>query len=110
MSGALAERERWRAAPKSGRSGRHGRIELFNELGELLEHACVIVVGMLADAVDQLAIAVGRLSAVATRLVHHSAAIPTRRPLLGSRPALPARPPHRSRASARRPTDPPQMR
>jgi hypothetical protein len=49
MSGALAERERWRVAPKSGRSSRHGRIELFNELGELLEHACIIVVGMLAD-------------------------------------------------------------
>ncbi len=64
-------------APKSGRSGRRGRIEPFNELGELLEHACIIVVGMLADEVDHLAIAAGRLSAVAARLVHHSEAVPT---------------------------------
>ena len=63
-------------APKSGRSGRRGRIEPFNEVGELLDHAGVIVVGMLADEVDHLAIAVGRLSAVAARLVHHSEAVP----------------------------------
>jgi uncharacterized protein with PhoU and TrkA domain len=31
---------------------------------------------MLADEVDHLAIAVGRLSAVAARLVHHSEAVP----------------------------------
>jgi len=40
--------------------------------GSLLE----LVVGMLADEVDHLAIAVGRLSAVAARLVHHSEAVP----------------------------------
>src|SRR5260370_30250674 len=102
MSGALAERERWGAAPKSGRSGRHGRIELFNELGELLEHACIIVVGMLADDVDHLAIAVGRLSAVAARLVHHSEAVPARRARRGSGPAGRVRPPRPRRAWARR--------
>jgi hypothetical protein len=57
------------------RSGGHWRIEPVDELGELLEHA-IVVVGMLTDEVDHLAIAVGRLSAVAPRLVHDSEVVP----------------------------------
>ena len=58
------------------RSRRRGRIELVDELGELLGHGGIVVVGMLADEVDHLAIAVGGLSAVTARLVHHSEAVP----------------------------------
>jgi hypothetical protein len=60
----------------AGRSGRDRRIESADELGELPDHAGIVAVGMLADEVDHLAIAVGRLSAVAARLVHHSEAVP----------------------------------
>ncbi len=70
MAVALVERERL------GRSGRHWRIEPFNELGELFDDGGVVVVGMLADEFDHLAIAVGRLSVVAAHLVHHSEPIP----------------------------------
>jgi hypothetical protein len=45
-----------------GRSGHRGRIELIDELGELFGDGGVVVVGMLADEVDHLAIAVGRLA------------------------------------------------
>jgi uncharacterized protein with PhoU and TrkA domain len=60
----------------AGRSGRDWRIESFDQLGELFDHAGIVIVGMLADEVDHLAIAVGRLSAVAARLVDHSEAVP----------------------------------
>ena len=70
MAVALVERERL------GRSGRRWRIEPFNELGELFDDGGVVVVGMLADEFDHLAIAVGRLSVVAAHLVHHSEPIP----------------------------------
>jgi hypothetical protein len=45
------------------------RWELVDEPGELFSESGVVVVGMLADGVDHLAIAIGRLSAVAARLV-----------------------------------------
>jgi hypothetical protein len=51
-------------------------IEPFNELGELLDYAGVIAVGTFADEVDDFAIAAGRLSAVAARLVHHAEPVP----------------------------------
>ena len=60
----------------AGHSGRNGRIEPFDKLCELFGHASVVVVGMAADEVDHLAIALGRLPAVAARLVDHSEAIP----------------------------------
>jgi hypothetical protein len=40
------------------------------------QYGGVVVVGMLADEVDHLAIAVGGLSGVAARLVHHSEVVP----------------------------------
>jgi hypothetical protein len=60
----------------AGRSGRNGRIEPFDKPCELFGHASVLVVGIAADEVDHLAIAFGRLSAIAARLVDHSKAIP----------------------------------
>ena len=62
----------WRAE----RSCRHGGTELVDESGEPFGGGGVVVVGMLADEVDHLAIAVGRLAAVAARLVHHSEPVP----------------------------------
>jgi hypothetical protein len=59
-----------------GDSGNDRRIEPFNELGELLDHAGVVAVGTLANEVDHLAIAVGRVAAVAARLVHHAEPVP----------------------------------
>ena len=41
----------------AGHSGRNGRIEPFDKLCELFGHASVVVVGMAADEVDHLAIA-----------------------------------------------------
>jgi hypothetical protein len=38
----------------AGRSGRHGRVELVDELGELFDHAGVVFVGMVADEVDYI--------------------------------------------------------
>jgi hypothetical protein len=58
------------------RSGRRGRIELVDEPHELFSDGGVVVVGMLADEVDHFAIAVGGLSGVAARLMHHSEAVP----------------------------------
>jgi hypothetical protein len=65
-----------RSASGDGRSGRCRRIESIDQLGEVFDHGGVVVVGMVADEVNHLTIAVGRLSAVAARLVHHSEAVP----------------------------------
>src|SRR5258707_15753243 len=54
------------------RSGWRGRIEPVDELGELFEHGSIVIVW----EVDDLAMAVGRLSAVAARLMDHSEAVP----------------------------------
>jgi len=71
MAGPLAEREQF------GGSGCGGGIEPVDELGELFDHGSVVVVWVLADEVDHHTIAVGRLSAIAARLVHHSEPVPT---------------------------------
>jgi len=54
------------------RSGWRGRIEPVDELGELFEHGSIVIVW----EVDDLAMAVGRLSAVAARLMDHPEAVP----------------------------------
>jgi len=50
-------------------SGRSGWIESVGQLGELFDHADVVAVGMVANEVDHLAIAIGCLSAIAARLM-----------------------------------------
>ena len=71
MAVALVERERWWGVQVAT-----GGSSLSTSLANCSTHGGVVVVGMLADEVDHLAIAVGRLSAVAARLVHHSEPIP----------------------------------
>jgi hypothetical protein len=58
-----------------GPSGCGWRIESGNQLGKVFDHAGVVTIGMVVDEVDHLAIAIGCLSAVAARLVHHSQAV-----------------------------------
>ena len=68
--GALTERAR--SAP---RSGGDWRVKPIDEFGEHFLEAGVVVVGMLPDELDHLAIAVGSLAVFATGLVHHAEAI-----------------------------------
>src|ERR1700733_11809514 len=69
-----------------GGSGRDRRIGSVDGGGKLFDDGGIVVVGMLADEVDHLAIAIGRLSAVTARLVHYSEAIPA--VVLGDAPVL----------------------
>src|ERR1700688_2374889 len=64
--GALTERPR---------SGGDWRVEPFDEFGEHVLEAGVVVGGMLPDEPYHLAIAVGSLAVFATGLVHHAEAI-----------------------------------
>src|SRR5260370_12836377 len=64
--GALAE---WR------RSGCGWRVEAIHELDEHVLETGLVVGGVLPDERDHLAIAVGSLTAVATGLIHHAAAL-----------------------------------
>jgi hypothetical protein len=50
--------------------------------------AGVVTIGMVADKVDHLTTAIGCLSVIGPRLVHHSAAVPTRHAHRGSRAAV----------------------
>ena len=52
------------------------RVEAIHELDEHFLEAGLVVVGVVPDECDHLAVTVGSLPAVAARLVHHSEAIP----------------------------------
>src|SRR5580704_206207 len=58
------------------RSGFGWRVEAIHELDEYFLEAGLVVVGVVPDECDHLAVTVGSLPAVAARLVHHSEAIP----------------------------------
>jgi hypothetical protein len=58
------------------RSGFGWRVEAIHELDEHFLEAVLVVVGVVPDECDHLAVTVGSLPAVAARLVHHSEAIP----------------------------------
>jgi hypothetical protein len=71
VPGALSKRER------GGRSGRGRRFELGDQAGVEGHHAVVVgVIGVLAQEVEHLPVAVGGLPAVAPRLVHHAEPVP----------------------------------
>src|SRR6202045_1745443 len=57
-------------------SGCCWRVEAIHELDEHFLEAGLVVVGVVPDECDHLAVTVGSLPAVAARVVHHSEAIP----------------------------------
>jgi hypothetical protein len=58
------------------RSGFGWRVEAIDELDEHFLEAGLVVVGVVPDECDHLAVTVGSLPGVAARLVHHSESIP----------------------------------
>src|ERR1700722_3618900 len=66
----------WSMTTAVPRSGCGWRVEAIHELDEYFLEAGLVVVGVLPDECDHLAVTVGSLPAVAARLVHHSEAIP----------------------------------
>src|SRR5882672_2575881 len=66
----------WSMTTGVSRSGCGWRVEAIHELDEHFLEAGLVVVGLVSDECDHLAVTVGSLPAVAARLVHHSEAIP----------------------------------
>src|SRR5271168_574692 len=66
----------WSMTTGVSRSGCGWRVGAIHELDEHFLEAGLVVVGVVPDECDHLAVTVGGLPAVAARLVHHSEAIP----------------------------------
>src|SRR6202050_3434556 len=66
----------WSMTTAVSRSGCGWRVEGIHELDEHFLEAGLVVVGVVPDEGDHVAVTVGSLPAVAARLVHHSEAIP----------------------------------